>query len=135
LEFAIDPEITASYPFGIDVGPSHIIDWEPMILAIIEDVRSGADHGVISARFHNTLAEIIVAVARKIGEQTVLLTGGCFQNRELTLRAVDRLRAGGFDAYWHQRIPPNDGGIALGQIIGAASAMRSANPSQPAEIP
>ena len=69
----------------------------------------------ISAKFHNALVEMIVAVARLTGEPRVVLTGGCFQNRYLTERAVTRLRAEGFRPYWHQRIPPNDGGIALGQ--------------------
>ena len=72
--------------------------------------------GAMSARFHNALAEAIVGVARRVGEPRVVLTGGCFQNRYLTERAVARLRGAGFRPYWHQRVPPNDGGIALGQV-------------------
>jgi hydrogenase maturation protein HypF len=49
----------------------------------------------------------------------VVLSGGCFQNRYLTERAVRRLSAEGFRPYWHQRVPPNDGGIALGQVVAA----------------
>ncbi len=62
---------------------------------------------------------MIVSVARLAGQERIILTGGCFQNRYLTERAVERLRAEGFRPYWHQRIPPNDGGIALGQIVAA----------------
>jgi hydrogenase maturation protein HypF len=124
LEFAADPDNTESYPFEIRPSPPHIIDWQPMILALLDDLRRDASPRAISARFHNTLAEIIVAIARKTGQQTVVLTGGCFQNRLLTERAVARLRAAGFEPYWHRHIPPNDGGIAPGQIIGAALAMR-----------
>jgi hydrogenase maturation protein HypF len=124
LEFAADPDVTEPYPFEIRPGPPHIIDWQPMILALLDDLRRGFGPRAVSARFHNTLAEIIVAIARKAGEQTVVLTGGCFQNRLLTERAVARLRAAGFEPYWHRHIPPNDGGIAPGQIIGAALAMR-----------
>ena len=76
--------------------------------------------GEISIKFHNALAESIVAVARRLGFERVALSGGCFQNRYLTERTVHRLRAGGFRPYWHQRVPPNDGGIALGQAVGAA---------------
>jgi len=47
------------------------------------------------------------------------LTGGCFQNRYLAERAISRLRECGFKPYWHQRIPPNDGGIAFGQVVAA----------------
>jgi hydrogenase maturation protein HypF len=96
-----------------------VIDWEPMIWAILDDVRGGVSPGMISARFHNTLAEIIAAVARQLGEDRVVLSGGCFQNRYLTEHTVQRLRHDGTRAYWHQRIPPNDGGIALGQIMAA----------------
>ncbi|HZR16884.1 MAG TPA: carbamoyltransferase HypF, partial [Verrucomicrobiae bacterium] len=74
---------------------------------------------VISARFHNMLAEAIVQVARKTGLPSVVLSGGCFQNRYLSERTIQRLTQEGFRVYWHQRIPPNDGGICLGQVIAA----------------
>ncbi len=96
-----------------------ILDWAPMIEAILSDVKQAIPTGVISARFHNALAEGIVAVARRAGQNRVVLSGGCFQNRYLTERTVRRLRAEGFRPYWHQRVPPNDGGIALGQVIAA----------------
>ena len=95
-----------------------------MIAAILADVKRGVSVGEISARFHNTLAESVVAVARHIGQSRVVLSGGCFQNRYLTERTVLRLRAEGFGAYWHQRVPPNDAGISLGQIVAARRANR-----------
>jgi hydrogenase maturation protein HypF len=95
-----------------------------MTLGIINDVRRGVPAGIVSAKFHNTMAKSIVAVARRVGEERVALTGGCFQNKYLTERAVKLLRDKGFRPYWHQRIPPNDGGIALGQIVAAARALR-----------
>jgi hydrogenase maturation protein HypF len=99
---------------------SIVVDWEPLLVAVLADVRSGVAAGRISARFHNALTEIIVEVARRVGERRVVLTGGCFQNLRLTERTVARLAAEGFRPYWHQRIPPNDGGIALGQLVAAA---------------
>jgi hydrogenase maturation protein HypF len=93
-----------------------------MIETILRDIRDGVATGEISARFHNTLAELIVAVAQSAGEERVVLSGGCFQNRYLTERSVRRLQAEGFRPYWHQRVPPNDGGIALGQIVAARCA-------------
>lgn len=122
LEFKIDPEVSESYPFTIREGVPHVIDWQPMMLELLHDVFRGTDVHSISTRFHNTLAEIIVAMALEIGEQTIVLTGGCFQNRYLTERTVERLTESGFRPHWHQRVPPNDGGIALGQIIAAAWA-------------
>ncbi len=94
-----------------------IVDWEPMVLEILDDTRKKVAIGTISAKFHNTLAEIIISVAKRVGEERVLLTGGCFQNLYLTERTVHRLGMEGFRPYWHQRVPPNDGGIALGQVF------------------
>jgi hydrogenase maturation protein HypF len=99
--------------------PSLVLDWSPMIEAILVEVQQGVSVGVISAKFHNALVEAIVAVAKRAGQNRVVLSGGCFQNRYLTERSVRRLSAEGFRPYWHQRVPPNDGGIALGQVIAA----------------
>lgn len=101
-----------------------MIDWNATVTAMVEDVRRNRRLEVISATFHNTMADIIVQVAQRLGEDTVLLTGGCFQNQTLTERTIERLRAAGFTAYWHHSIPTNDGGIALGQIAAAARARR-----------
>ena len=98
---------------------SRILDWSPMIEDILADVENDIPVGIISAKFHNALAESIVAVAKRAGQNRVVLSGGCFQNRYLTERAVRRLQAEGFRPYWHQRVPPNDGGIALGQVAAA----------------
>ena len=95
------------------------LDWSPMIEAILSDVQNGVAGGRISAKFHNALAEAVVAVAKRVGERRVVLSGGCFQNRYLTERTVRRLQAESFQPYWHQRVPPNDGGIALGQVVPA----------------
>jgi hydrogenase maturation protein HypF len=96
-----------------------ILDWSPMIETILADAQRGVSLGVISAKFHNALAEGIVTVAKRVGQSRVALSGGCFQNRYLTERTVRRLRAEGFRPYWHQRVPPNDGGISLGQVVAA----------------
>jgi hydrogenase maturation protein HypF len=95
-----------------------------MIEAILADVKHGVSAGEISAKFHNALVEAVVTVAKHVGESRVVLSGGCFQNRYLTERMVQRLREEGFQPYWHQRVPTNDGGIALGQIVAAHRALR-----------
>jgi hydrogenase maturation protein HypF len=64
----------------------------------------------------------MVHTAAIVGEESIALSGGCFQNRYLIERAVTRLREEGFKVYWHQRIPTNDGGIALGQAAAIATA-------------
>lgn len=113
LEFALSGLHTDEY---YSFGSSEILDWGPMIKEVIYDWRQGTAAGIISAKFHNTLVEMIIAVARRAGERQVVVSGGCFQNRYLTERTIERLSSEGFSPYWHQRVPPNDGGIALGQI-------------------
>jgi hydrogenase maturation protein HypF len=125
LEFAAEGSADAgAYEFRVgpvDRGdPCWVVDWAPVVRAVLADARAGTAPGVMAARFHNGLVEAIVAVARLAGEARVMLSGGCFQNRYLVERAVTRLREEGFRPYWHQRIPPNDGGIALGQAVAAA---------------
>jgi hydrogenase maturation protein HypF len=129
LEFAIDSAGTGeAYSLKLRRGIKNemetgetpvLLDWSPMIEAILMDVQQGVSVGIISAKFHNALAESIVAVAKRAGQNRVVLSGGCFQNRYLTERAVQRLQAEGFRPCWHQRVPPNDGGIALGQVVAA----------------
>jgi hydrogenase maturation protein HypF len=121
LEFALEGiESAQCYDLPLVARDSSLIlDWSPLVEAVVTDVRHGVPVGQISAKFHNALAEAIVRVATQIECPRVALSGGCFQNRYLTERAVRRLREDGFQPYWHQRVPPNDGGIALGQIVAA----------------
>ncbi|MDJ0513449.1 MAG: carbamoyltransferase HypF [Methyloceanibacter sp.] len=119
LEFAADAHATTTYDFKIEKG---IIDWRPMLRAILSDIDAGATPGAVSGKFHATLAEMIVAAARFVGERTVLLTGGCFQNALLLDHAADALEESGFTVQMHSQVPPNDGGLALGQVMAMASA-------------
>jgi len=96
-----------------------LLDWAPMIRALLADRADGARAEEMAARFHAGLARSIVRVAERVGLEQVVLTGGCFQNRLLCEQTIRALRAAGFRPYWHQRIPPNDGGIALGQAVAA----------------
>jgi hydrogenase maturation protein HypF len=122
LEFVQDrAETDKWYPF--DVTPvtqmnranERSLDWGPMMAALLDDQSGKA---AIAARFHNTLVAMIEAVASEIGERNVILTGGCFQNRALLEKTIRVLRRAGFVPYWPQRYPPNDGGIAFGQVVG-----------------
>jgi hydrogenase maturation protein HypF len=132
LEFAIGGLATdARYDLPLVTRhPSLVLDWSRMVPAILADVRGRVSVAEISAKFHNALAGAVVEIARKFGQPRVALSGGCFQNRYLAERTVTRLRAEKFQPYWHQRVPPNDGGIALGQV---AAARRSQMKSQIAD--
>ncbi len=133
LEFAADARENGAYPLVLkkDGGrtttaqdaPS-VLDWQPLVEAILIDLRHGVDRGCISARFHNALVDGMIDVAHAVGQPRVALTGGCFQNRLLTERAADRLERAGFEVLLHRLVPPNDGGISLGQIAVAAARIR-----------
>jgi hydrogenase maturation protein HypF len=98
--------------------PRFTIDWSAVVRDILADTKKCVAVPMISKKFHNALVQVIVHVAEQAGLEKVVLTGGCFQNRYLTEKAVTKLRSAGFKPYWHQRIPPNDGGISLGQAYG-----------------
>jgi len=94
-------------------------DWSPLITAVMKDKLAGVTAPIIAARFHNALFEWIVEVAAQVRMKQVVFSGGVFQNRYLTERAAAVLESRGFTVYTHQRVPPNDGGIALGQAVMA----------------
>jgi len=118
LEFAAnDIDTNELYEFDIvKEDESYIIDWKRIVEGVIFDLRSGISNGLISAKFHNTLAEIIIDIAKLAGEKKVVLTGGCFLNKYLHERSINRLKEEKFKVYWHTKVPAGDGGISLGQI-------------------
>lgn len=138
LEFAADESEKAAYsialsPCGPGVSPASqpqpgrprqtiVADWEPLILAVLADRAAGVSVARISARFHNALADMAVAIARSVApsmQLPIVLTGGCFQNALLLKRVRARLSKAGHSVYTHHQVPPGDGGIALGQVYVA----------------
>jgi hydrogenase maturation protein HypF len=100
----------------IDSGGAFIADWRIIVSKLVDDIYAGAPKPLMAAKFHNSLAEIIIRVAQFVGINKVVLTGGCFLNTYLLERTISRLQQEGFAPYWHQRVPAGDGGISLGQI-------------------
>ena len=119
LEFAAEPDWSEAYPLPVSDGDPAIIDWEPLLRAVLADRAAGASVGRVSARFHNALAEVAVVLACRAGLPDVALSGGCFQNARLAEQIRRRLLDAGFRVHAHRQVPPNDGGIALGQIAVA----------------
>jgi hydrogenase maturation protein HypF len=108
------------YAFAVDAGRQPaVIDPGPVLAAIIDDQRAGTPAGVIGARFHCAVADLVVELAgmEDTGGQPVALSGGVFQNAMLLRLVLDGLRAKGFRVITHRHVPPNDGGIALGQLL------------------
>ena len=130
LEAIADLGERGAYPLPLLSAPRGgapaTLDWGPLLLDLLEDGARGVDAGIRSARFHNALVEGIAAVARHAGSPRVALSGGCFQNSLLLERTRERLAADGFEVFVHRLVPPNDGGIALGQVLVAGAALAGA---------
>ena len=103
-----------------DLNLRYELNEAPMVQELLGDISVKCSLNLMATKFHNTLVKSIVSVAKRVGEERVVLSGGCFQNKYLTEQAVHQLRREGFRPYWHQRIPPNDGGLSLGQIFAAS---------------
>ncbi len=101
------------------------IDWRPVVMSIVDDLQACVPAGVIAMRFHRSIADIIRRLAMQFPELPVVLCGGVFQNRvlvELVVAYLEGKRAGPLGI--PNRIPPNDGGLALGQLVVAQSQRR-----------
>jgi hydrogenase maturation protein HypF len=119
-QIAIKSDDTTSYPFTLDNGT---IDFRPVIKHVAGDVKSLVPKELVAKKFHNTVVEIITSISEQIrketGLSTVALSGGVFQNIILLEQAFFRLKERGFSVLIHQLVPPNDGGISLGQVAAA----------------
>ncbi len=143
FEALIAPAENKVYPFDIrrstniqtdaSAGVTHNpVDWlismNPLFAAILEDIYSGTGIPVISARFHNGVAQMVLDVCQLLREShridDVVLSGGVWQNTALLTRSWDLLRRAGFRVYTHHQVPPNDGGVSLGQAAIAAHILR-----------
>jgi hydrogenase maturation protein HypF len=114
-------------PPGSATGPLRI-DWRPLVAGIVADVRADVGPDVIAARFHRGVAALIVGVCERLraatGIAAVALTGGVFQNARLVQMAIVELEAAEFTVLVHAQVPPNDGGLALGQAVLARRVQR-----------
>jgi hydrogenase maturation protein HypF len=117
-----DTVMQGVYPFAIDGNSGiSVIRFKNLIECIIQDVGKNTAVGIIAARFHNTMAEMITEtckwLSQKTGIKTVALSGGVFQNRLLLNLALNVLESEGFTVLTHKVVPCNDGGLALGQAV------------------
>ncbi len=125
LENSVDSGEEKAYPIVLDPSASVLqLDWHPLIEAVLDDLRHQVEKPLMATRFHLALVQAMVAVAQVIGEAKVVLTGGCFQNRFLTEKAKQQLEKKGFEVILHRQVPPNDGGISLGQVAVAAARLK-----------
>ncbi len=119
LEFAADWRVRDAYPLPLGETVPAVADWEPLVRAVLADRAAGRPVEQIAARFHNSLAQMALAIAQRAGCPRIVLSGGCFQNALLTDRVRPRRLEAGFAVYTHKKVPPGDGAIALGQVLVA----------------
>jgi hydrogenase maturation protein HypF len=124
LETQAEAHLAAARPYRFPVE-GDVIDPGPLLRAIVDDLRAGAARGEIAAGFHLTVAQLVgdlaTEIAGPIGLTRVALSGGVFQNVLLLRLARAELRRRGFEVLTHRIVPPNDGGLALGQVVIAAA--------------
>ena len=115
---AFEPSIVEDAVDGGDL--LYRLDWRPWVAETRRRLAQGQCPSTLAACFHNGLAAGSLQVARRVGLETVVLGGGCFQNRLLTEQLTGLLERAGFRVLTHRRIPPGDGGLAVGQAWAAA---------------
>ncbi len=120
IEFEAIATNTVSEAYSFDLL-DNVFDAAPLIRGVLEDVRRGMETAVIAAKFHNAVANLILQISLQLRQKTglnqVALSGGVFQNVRLLETAVHNLQAHQFETFTHHLVPPNDGGLALGQVI------------------
>ncbi|MCI5210778.1 MAG: carbamoyltransferase HypF, partial [Candidatus Electrothrix sp. ATG2] len=124
LESLTRPGIRGQYPFIVERKHDPVqISFAPTLAAILADLNKGIEKTIISTRFHKTVSAAVVAVCVHLREQrrieNVVLSGGVFQNAFLLQHVCTELAGQGFAVFHHCRVPPNDGGLALGQAAVA----------------
>jgi hydrogenase maturation protein HypF len=129
LEHVADPGESGSYPVPTSAEPVGRVQVGALVRAVVDDVDRGTAVPVVAARFHNALADVVLEVCRRLRDERglgdVALSGGVFQNALLLTRCLDRLEGAGFTVLTHRQVPPNDGGISLGQAAVAVARMRA----------
>ena len=119
-------DVSEPYAFRIDQGTQPwTVDWQPVLDALLIDIRTQVPTPVIARRFHLALCDLVVHLAELLKLPRLVISGGCFQNALLVDRIVHDLRTAGIEPIWHQQVPPNDGGISLGQATAARLRLRA----------
>lgn len=115
------PHAVTASPHGVERDGCLILDWQPLLESVLADLSLGC-HEDIAAKIHHHLAAWIFAVAERNNAERIVLSGGCFQNAYLVESIVKAQQAKHYTLFRHANIPPNDGGLALGQIYASSLA-------------
>ncbi len=144
LEGLLGRDFASAYPYPVafetpGADAPFVVDFRPAIRAIVADLRAGRSKVEIARRFHDTVVAFSLEACRRVRAETgtvqVALSGGAFVNEYLMVNALRALRADAFRPHVQQLVPPNDGGLSLGQIVVAdARAKRRAAAEPVAEL-
>lgn len=125
FEAILDKNVTESYQFEINENE---IDYRNLVREVVRDVRASVAKSTISAKFHNAAADLILQLSLKYRKSfnlnKIALSGGCFQNVALLKQSTKLLIKNDFELLTHKLVPPNDGGLALGQAVIAARQLQ-----------
>jgi hydrogenase maturation protein HypF len=130
LEMVMGNPCDERYPFIYQQDEGCItIDPSPLIKGLLSDLKKGSPSEYISSKFHQSIVTMVVEVCcllrKQWGVDSVALSGGCFQNIYLLTQSITGLRKEGFEVFYHQKVPPNDGGISLGQAVVATELFKN----------
>ncbi len=136
VEFAAGTQSAPAYPFpciesGVGPRANWVLDPRPLVAAIVTDLARGVEASRVAARFHASLVESVVELASRLQVGEVALSGGCFQNLRLETGCREALEARGHRVLLHRQVPPNDGGLSLGQAAVAAASLWEDGSSPP----
>ena len=125
LEAVAEAFSNEGYPFEIIDG---VISVKAMFKEIVKELKQGINKSIISGKFHNTIVDIVLEGCRIIrksrGINKVVLSGGVFQNILLLSKSIKSLKKEGFEVYYGNKVPVNDGGISLGQLVTALEKLK-----------
>ncbi len=128
LEQLVDPTETGTYAVDVVEGSPFGIDASALVVRVATDIDAGTPTSVVAGRFHNWVVDVIAESCERVrsihGLGVVALSGGVFQNAVVVERSIGSLEDRGFRVLTHRQVPPNDGGISLGQVAVAAARDR-----------
>jgi len=130
LEMAMNGDTEEYYSFLYQQEEKCLtINPSPLIRGMLSDIKQNKSPGYISSKFHNSIVTMILHICHTLksewGLNRVALSGGCFQNTYLLSKSIKKLMSAGFEVFYHQKVPPNDGGISLGQALIANEILKN----------
>ncbi|MDD4601303.1 Carbamoyltransferase HypF [bioreactor metagenome] len=128
LELSAVGQTAQLLPYDLSDSKPRCLDFRPTFAELVNQLQKGVNPALLAAAFHRTMVTATVDMVRHISRDTgitkVALSGGVWQNSTLLIQTLSLLEKSGFTYYIHRQVPPNDGGLALGQAVIAGHRFR-----------